>query len=96
MKIKYLLGVIFGVIISTSPFKTFQMANAQNQVVVAIKQDNFNAPTAADVAKYDEIFMRSGTAYYQPNWKPTYSGGSVTIINNQENQVGGFFSKNRV
>lgn len=96
MKINFILCALFGLIISTSPFQTFQMANAQNQVVVAIKQDNFNAPTAADVTRLDEIFMRSGTAFYQPNWKATYSGGSVLIVNNQESQVGGFFSKNRI
>ncbi len=84
MKLKYLIGVLFGVVISTSPFKTFQMANATNQLVVAIKQDNFSG-TATQL---DTIFRRSGTTVYSSN--------AVSLVQNQEGAAGGFFSRNRI
>jgi uncharacterized repeat protein (TIGR02543 family) len=84
MKLKYLLGVIFGLIISTAPFKTFQTANASNDIVVAIKQDNFFGSTST----LDTIFRRSGMAFY--------SSGGVYLTTNGEGQAGAFFSRNRI
>ena len=84
MKLKILLAVVFGVIISTAPFKTFQTANASNAIVVAIKQDNFSGNTTA----LDTIFRRSGMAFY--------SSGGVYLTTNGEGQAGAFFSRNRI
>jgi uncharacterized repeat protein (TIGR02543 family) len=81
MKLKYILGTI---LIATLTSPNFLELNASEQYLVAVKQDNFSG-TATQL---DQIFRRSGNTLYSSN--------TVSLVQNGENQAGGFFSRNRI
>jgi hypothetical protein len=76
----------------TIPFIILSIPEVLNAQTLVINQPNFSAPPSNSLPTLEEVFRRSGSTSYQPN----FMNGSVSLVNNEQAQAGGFFTRNKI